>query len=140
LLFLFAGCNTVNRGDSRGQTANDDGFDGLDLTQLSSTVLSAEINKIYRNPSDYLGMMVKVSGVYFLSLSLSDNQAFHYIITKAGDACCMEGFEFILAETVAETVGYPVDQARIEVIGILSEMEMEGMRYYYLDVREWKEL
>jgi hypothetical protein len=114
-LLILAGCS-----GSAGNKAAD-----LDLSVLSSTVLSVEMSNITQTPGDYLGKTIRVRGSY------SADQNGHYVITKKGDSCCpLEGFAFVYSGE------YPEEQATIEVFGVFSSYEDNDRIRYYLAVDE----
>ena len=123
---LAAGCSggENSSGSSRG--------DYIDLTVLSSTVLSAEINNIMTNPGSYIGKTIRVRGSYSVTFDQQAGGYLHFVITKDGDECCREGFEFILAGDHVFPDGYPEIGAGIEVAGVFERYSENGLTYYRL--------
>jgi hypothetical protein len=108
----------------------------VDLTVLSSTMLSAELNNITSNPNSYMGRSIRVNGIYYAFSFDDTNQYYHYVLTVYGDDCCWEGLEFILNDNHVYPDYSPEEQMKIEVVGIYSNYEEHGQRYYYLAVDE----
>lgn len=106
----------------------------MDLTVLSSTMLSAEYINIVTNPENYAGKIIKVSGIYTGIYYAPNDRYYHFVITKDGDACCQEGFEFALNGENRFPHDYPKDKAKIEVIGIFSSYDDQGSTNYRLAV------
>jgi len=132
ILFLLL-CLTglLMTGCSESSEANADGID-VDLSALSSTMLSAQYNNIMTSPNRYIGKTIKVRGSYAAFFSEAAGGYRHYVITKEGDDCCTEGFEFIWSgehEPLEEGV-------KIEAVGVFSSYEEAGRTWYYLAVDE----
>jgi len=106
----------------------------IDLTELSATVLSAELTNIIINGGDYLGKTIRVSGFYNYLFYDELNTYYHFVITKDGDACCQEGLEFKWNGDHVFPDDYPSVRVPIEVDGVLSICEERNMRFYYLAV------
>jgi hypothetical protein len=129
LLFIMgvlSGCSGI----SNPQTEMND----VDLTVLSSTMISAEIFQIMNDPEKYIGRKIKVNGAYAVYFYALTNRYYHYVMTQPGDVCCMEGFEIILSGGE----NYPEEQAWVEVTGIFASYRERGNTYYYLEVEEIK--
>jgi len=80
------------------------------------------------NPNDYIGETITVLGTYYVFPSEEHGRDFHYIITKEGDACCMEGFEFVLKD------GYAEPYSEIEITGVFDSYDEDNRTKYYLAV------
>ena len=108
----------------------------IDLTVLSATVLSAEVRNILLNGEDYLGKALRVSGLYYYLHFEPADTYYHLIITKDGDACCMEGLEFKLTGDPVFPDDFPPMQTPIEIDGTFSVHEEFDLQSYYLAVDE----
>jgi len=106
----------------------------VDLTVFNTTMLSAEMSNMYANGADFLGMTIRVSGTYDYIFYEEHGIHFHYIITKQGDACCQEGFEFVWNGDHIFPDDYPQMGTPIEVDGVFGILEEDSFRYYYLAV------
>jgi len=129
ILMLVAGCasnSTSNPAD--GDTRHVD----VDLTILSETIISAELMHIILNSDDYIGKTIKVGGTYANIFHEATGMHYHYVITKQGDACCQEGIEFILTDDRKFPDDYPAMGTPIELIGVFSRGEGDGIRFFYL--------
>jgi len=122
---LLTGCSSP--------AARDESVD-LDLTVFSSTLLSAEIQKIMVNPDNYVGKRIKAIGTYSSFFYDETGKYYHYVVTRAGDACCMEGLEFIWSDDHVYPDDYPEEQVRIEVVGVFNTYTEHGYPYGYLAV------
>ena len=99
----------------------------VDLTRLSVTMMYAEVDNIVKNPEDYIGKTIKMSGPYYAVYNAADRYR-HFVAVEEADACCMRGLEFEYPEDSLE------EKTRIEVTGIYSSYEDGGKAYYYLAV------
>jgi hypothetical protein len=103
----------------------------VDLSRLSLTMLSAEVNRITRSPNDYLGRTIKMSGLYY---AIGNR---NYIAVREPDPCCpLEGLEFIVNSENSgfNDYDYPANTTRIEVTGVFQSHVEHGHTSYYLAV------
>jgi len=106
----------------------------VDLTVLSTTLLSAEMNNIYSNGDDFVGKKIRVQGTYdYMAYEGLDVQ-YHYILTQQGDACCQEGFEIIRNGDYVFPDDYPKLGTTIEVDGVFGIYKEDEYLYYYLAI------
>jgi len=106
----------------------------VDLTVLSTTLLSAEMNNIYSNGEDFVGKKIRVKGTYdYMTYEGLDIQ-YHYILTQQGDACCQEGFEIIRNGDYVFPDDYPKLGTPIEVDGVFGIYQDDEYLYYYLAI------
>lgn len=110
-------------------TANED---IIDLTQLSSTMVYAEVYNITVNPEDYLGKTIKMRGLYYSDYYAELDNQYHYVMILDATACCPEGFEFIWSGGRSYPDDYPDVETEIEVTGVFESYEEEGFTYYYI--------
>jgi len=106
----------------------------IDLTVLNATMLSAEIRNMYSNGKEFMGKTIRVSGPYSYIPYEALGIQYHYVITKQGDACCQEGFEFIWNGDHVFPDDYPKVGTSIEVDGVFGIYEEDGSSYYYLAI------
>jgi len=125
---LLSGCSANSPADDEIAT--------LDLTILGSTMQSAEYGNMMRNPEAYRGTTIKARGSYMAIFSENDDRYFHFIVTKEGDICCQERFEFILNDKNAFPGDYPEEQAIIEIVGVFDSYNENGITRFFLDVEE----
>ena len=132
LCALVSGCADTKAPQSEEE--NESSSVDIDLTVLSSTVLSAEIMNIIVNAEDHLGKTIRVKGTYFYLFFEQTGKYYHYVITKEGDECCQEGLEFILSGDPVFPDDFPTMKTPIEVEGVFSLYNEQDRRYYYLAV------
>ena len=106
----------------------------VDLTVLNATMLSAELRNMYNSGDDFMGKTIRVSGPYSYASNEALGIQYHYVVTKQGDACCQEGFEFIWNGDHFFPDDYPKVGTPIEVDGVFGIYEEDGSSYYYLAI------
>lgn len=104
----------------------------VDLTQLSSTMVYAEVYNMMMTPEDYVGRTVKTTGLYYASYNPDLDVYYHFVIIEDATACCVQGLEFILSGEHTYPDDYPADETAVEVSGIWGSYEEEGNTYYYI--------
>lgn len=110
---------------------NTEGID-VDLTQLSSTMVYAEVYNMMVSPENYIGKTVKMSGAFSAYHDeATDNYYFACIIMDA-TACCSQGIEFALADDLTYPDDYPELGADICVIGVYDTYKEGGYTYCIL--------
>jgi len=108
----------------------------VDLSALSTTVLSVEVMNIIANADDFAGQTIRVRGMYYVFIPGDSDTVYHYIITKDGDACCQEGFEFRWKGNHSFPGDYPPLQTTIELDGVLTVAREDDRRVLYLSVED----
>ena len=106
----------------------------VDLTILSSTMISAEIAHIKANPDEYLGKTIKVSGLYSASYYPPTDQYYQLVTFEDANACCQQVFEFTWNGDHTYPDDYPSENTRIEMTGVFGKYEELGRTYYFLSV------
>lgn len=104
-----------------GQPPNKDGID-VDLTQLSSTMVYAEVFNMLISPESYVGKTVKMRGNfnYFQAIAPDGkmiNRLFYACSIADATACCQQGLEFELAGNKKFPEEYPDPGSEITVVG-----------------------
>ncbi|MDR0221261.1 MAG: hypothetical protein LBI54_07660 [Lachnospiraceae bacterium] len=106
----------------------------VDLTEMSSTMVYAEVYNITNNPANYIGKTIRMSGPYQSSYYDETGLYYHYVVVEDAAACCAQGLEFIWNGEHAFPEDYPQLQAKIEVTGVFGSYDELGITYYYLAV------
>ena len=104
----------------------------VDLSELSTTLIQAEFQRIISNPNDYIGKTIKATGAYRTIHYDGTDTASHFIIIVSGDECCEMGLEFILSDEYTYPDDFPVQNTNIEVIGVLEIQEKFGSVFMYI--------
>lgn len=109
-------------------TPSPDGVD-LDLTQLSATMVFAEVAAMVRTPEDYLGKTVRMEGplaVYEANPALGIDY-FYTVVIQDATACCQQGMEFIWPEGTLPEAG-----TGLVVTGTFAEYDCGGLPSYHI--------
>jgi hypothetical protein len=108
----------------------------VDLTQLSSTMVYAEVFNIMSNPDFYMGKTIKVNGPYYPLYYEDTELYYHFVIVEDATECCQQGLEFSWDGEHAYPADYPQADTDIEVVGIFDSYEELGETFYYLKVED----
>lgn len=115
---------TVSVLEAEREAMTHDGID-VDLTVLSSSMVYAEVYNMMTVPSQYVGKIIKMQGIYDTMYDDSTDKQYYFCIIKDATACCAQGIEFVLEDESA----YPDPQDTVTVIGRF-ETYMEGENMY----------
>lgn len=115
-----------------GLAETDDGGDVVDLTEMSSTMVYAEVYNIMTRPFSYLGKTIKIKGPYVQQYSEEVGKRYHYVLVEDAAACCQQGMEFIWSGDHIYPEDYPNEKAEIEIEGLFSSYEEHDRTYFYL--------
>ena len=130
LALSVSGCGGSDGGTSGGNDVD------VNLSDLGTTMLFAEITNIMNDPEGYLGKVIKIHGGYFNIYDEESNQYIHFVLILDEAGCCEQGFQF----RVGEEFGSPEDlfeiEEEIEIIGVFRSCDGEGWGRYYLAVEE----
>ena len=108
----------------------------LDLTQLNSTMLYAQVNQMMYKPEKYIGKMVMVPGKFSAVYSEEAGKYYYGCLVTDQTACCTLGVEFELPETMHYPEDYPAENEPITVCGTFDTYQ-EGP-YTYCVLRNAK--
>ena len=131
---LFTGC--------KGEDSSGDGSNvsikeipDVDLTQLSNTMVYAEVNNIMTNPDKYVGRTIKMSGPYQSDYYEEAGTNYHFILIEDAAACCTQGLPFVWNGEHAPD-DYPEVGTKIETSGVFRKNTNNDMLLYYIAVDE----
>lgn len=110
----------------------------VDLTQLTSTLVYAEVYNMATKPQDYVGKTVRMQGslVYQVLEDGRANPDYLACLISDATACCAQGVEFVLAQPPQE---YPKLGAQVTVTGVFSTYESKEMTYIRLEQAKMQE-
>lgn len=112
------------------QTVLDDGtVIDIDLTKLSPTLVYAEVSGMVYEPYDYLGKVIRMSGLCASAHDEETGVTYYAIIIPDATACCAQGIEYLLLDGY----DYPEDGGKAAVTGIFTLYEENGLYYCRLD-------
>lgn len=120
LCLCLCGC-----GSTKADTAVD-----VDLTQLSSTMVYAEVSNMLSAPEAYVGKVVKMQGAF--SVYVGQTQVYFACVIADATACCSQGIEFVLAGDHDYPDDYPQLGSNITVTGTFQTYEEDGYQYITL--------
>ena len=138
VFLLVVGCSGNGSDNLGNRTAEErDAVEiDIDLSRLSTTVLSAEVSNIYSNSREHIGKTIRVRGTYDAVYDPQSNIFFKYILTLDEDDCCKEGFEIRVSGDLVFPDDYPELGTPIEVDGVLRTHNDLGQPLLYLAVDE----
>jgi hypothetical protein len=121
-LVFIAGCsNNENNNNPPEVTPNGEGVDAepevaidIDLTRLSSTMASAQIENIFLAPHEYFNKVLKMQGEYSPWTDPVSGIIFHQILTDCPTGC-PKGF--VIRHNDEDFVDYPAEGAIIQLVG-----------------------
>ncbi len=111
--------------------ANSDKMD-VDLTQLSSIMVYAEVYNMMSAPEEYIGKNVKMSGAFAIYQDEDTKKLYFACIIADATACCSQGLEFVLEDERSYPDDYPEIDSEIIVTGIFDVYEEDGYEYCQL--------
>lgn len=103
----------------------------IDLTQLNSSMVYAQVSDMINNSDNYLGKTVKAKGA-FSYFQDSDGREFFAVLISDATACCAQGIEFVLDGDYSYPDDYPADGTEITVVGKFNYYEENGYTYVQL--------
>ena len=89
----------------------------LDLTQLSKTMVYAEVYNIMVEPESYVGKSIRMNGDYYIYTDETTGQRYFYCVIRDATACCAQGIEFVLTDDYKFPEDYPEEGAFVTVSG-----------------------
>lgn len=110
----------------------------IDLTQLSATMVYAEVFNMTVAPEDYAGKAVRMRGKFNVYQDVTkDGEPIPeklYFVCEIADAaaCCAQGIEFVPAGSPSYPRDYPAIGSEITVAGDFDIYEEEDMTFFRL--------
>lgn len=92
------------------------GYD-VDLTELSSSMVYAQVNDMMVNPDNYKGKSVRANGTFDYFKDEKTGNEYFSVIIKDATACCAQGIEFVLSGEYSYPKDYPAIGSDITVSG-----------------------
>ncbi len=107
-----------------------------DLSEMNQVMAFSMLFQMTMNPDFFLETTIKISGRFFRDYSDFSGRYFNYVMITDEAGCCQNGLEFLISgkENIAEN--YPVQDAKISIVGEFKLLEVDGYTYPYLDVDE----
>ena len=106
----------------------------VDLTQLSATMVYAEVYNMMTEPDGYIGKTVKMEGTFAVYHDDYTGNDYFACIVQDATACCSQGIEFVLTDEYRYPEDYPTEGENVTVSGVFDTYEEFG--FYYVTLRE----
>ncbi|MBO7472491.1 MAG: hypothetical protein J6U00_00565 [Ruminococcus sp.] len=105
-----------------GIKPKDEAFKGngeydVDLTQLNSSMVYAQVSDMMNYPDNYKGKSVKANGTFAYFKDDNTGNEYFSVVIKDATACCAQGLEFVLDGDYTYPKDYPAQDANITVTG-----------------------
>ena len=104
----------------------------VDLTQMSSTMIYAEVLNMMQTPEYYIGKNVVMEGAFSAFLNEETGKRYFACIIQDATACCAQGIEFVLEGNHVFPDDYPEPGEDIKVSGIFDTYMEDGYMYCQL--------
>jgi len=101
----------------------------IDLTELSATMVYAEVYNMMTSPESYVGKTVKMGGTFASYHDEASGNDYFACIVADATACCAQGIEFTLKGDYSYPDDYPEEGGDICVVGVFETYE-EGDNTY----------
>lgn len=104
----------------------------VDLTQLESTMVYAQVYDMVYNPGAYSGRKIRAKGPFSYYKSEETGQEYFAVLITDATACCAQGVEFVLDGDPVYPEDYPETGTEITVDGEFNSYEENGTTYVQL--------
>ncbi|MCR5830114.1 MAG: hypothetical protein K6F93_07215 [Lachnospiraceae bacterium] len=126
---LSYGAHVPDESDlAEGDTTSAGGID-IDLTDMSATMVYAEVYFMMVYPERYIGKKIKADGMFATYYDEVLDKMYYACIVKDATECCAQGLEFALAEERKYPEEFPKEGEDVCVTGIF-DTYMEGEDKY----------
>ncbi|WP_294413821.1 hypothetical protein [uncultured Ruminococcus sp.] len=103
----------------------------IDMTQMNSNMVYAQVYDMINYSDNYLGKKVKVKGP-FSYFKENDGREFFAVLISDATACCSQGIEFVLTGEHKYPDDYPTLNTEITVTGEFNSYVENGATYCQL--------
>ena len=101
----------------------------VDLTIMSSTVVYSQVYDMMCYPEEYIGMTVKMTGIYVCTDPEISDEFYCACIIQDATACCAQGIEFELTDDYVFPDDYPEYEDTVTVAGTFDIYKDGGLTY-----------
>ena len=91
----------------------------VDLTELSSTMVYAEVFAMMTSPDEYVGKTIRVTGTFAAGQDPQTARVSCGVIVQDATACCSQGIDIVMPEGAVYPQDYPPAGAEVTVVGEL---------------------
>lgn len=102
----------------------------IDLSRMSSTMVFAQVNQMVTTPQKFVGMRIKMKGVFSSYYDNETDQRFYGCVIADALACCSQGLAFSLAKPRKFPDEYPAEGETIVIIGYFDNVKEESGESY----------
>ncbi|MFI3175385.1 MAG: hypothetical protein R3Y53_09360 [Bacillota bacterium] len=105
----------------------------VDLTEMSVTMIYANLYMMVTMPEEYLGKNIKMTGEFDVYES-EDGEVYFAVAVTDEEACCRQGFALEFLDDSSYPNGFPDANSEITVVGRFEAMQHPdwSMTYYHL--------
>ncbi|MCR4759662.1 MAG: hypothetical protein K5705_05245 [Oscillospiraceae bacterium] len=104
----------------------------IDLTELDSNMVYAQVYDMAFGETDYSGKLVRAKGTFDYYLDSQTNQEYFAVLISDAAACCAQGIEFVLAGEHTYPDDYPEPGSEIVIHGVFNTYEDNTGAYVQL--------
>ena len=106
--------------------------DYVDLTELSSTAVYAEVFNMVTKPEEYKDKTVKMKGTFATQVLEDSGKRLYACIIEDATACCAQGIEFECKGDLKYPDDYPKEGNYVTVEGSFDSYKIGEMNYCVL--------
>ena len=104
----------------------------VDLTELDSNMVYAQVYDMVFGETDYNGKLVRAKGTFDCYEDPQTNNVYYAVLISDATACCAQGIEFVLAGDHKYPDDYPELGSEITIHGSFNTYEDETGAYVQL--------
>lgn len=109
----------------------------IDLSQMSSTMIFAEVFNIMMMPDEYVGKTFKIKGNFAVYKSKASGERYFSIIIPDATQCCQQGIDFVCLGNMKYPQDYPAIGSEITLTGMFNSLTTDdGLDFNYLIVNQ----
>ena len=112
--------------------------DYVDLTEMSATMVYAQVYNMMFYPDQYVGKTIKAKGLYSDYLAMDKGKHYFAIFIQDATQCCAQGIEFEPVGDYKYPEDYPTDGDEIVVEGVFDTYVDEDDGWTYSTLRNAK--
>lgn len=102
----------------------------IDLTQLSSAIVYAQVYNMLMEAEKFNGVHVKMNGIFYENSDSDKGSIFQCVLVKDNTGCCSVGFDILKG---SESIKFPANLTEIQVEGtFIVKEDSEGITRSYL--------
>ena len=127
--FLLTSCGSADHSDT---AAASESRELVDLTQMNSNMIYAQVSDMISHPENYSDKDVRASGTFAYYQDKQTGKEYFAVIVADATACCSQGIEFVLDGEHNYPEDYPELNTEITVTGEFSSYTEYGTTYCQL--------